>query len=91
MAHYLLPKNSCCLARRCVFAFILHDFVYYKIGGQDVAFLHELLFDALIDDKQGMVEALIESNQINLEEFKKTELRDLYGKVKTFVVVKLTL
>mgnify|MGYP001796079340 CR=1 FL=1 len=38
-----------------------------------------------------MVEALIESNQLNLEEFKKTKLKDLYGKVRTFVVVKLTL
>ena len=78
------------LSKNMYFCIHITWFFYCKIGGQDVAFLHELLFDALIDDKQGMVEALIEINQLNLEELKKTKLEDLYDKVKTSVVLKLT-
>mgnify|MGYP001804074345 FL=1 len=49
---------------------------------QDGDFLHELMFDALLDDKQGMVEALIDSNQLNLDEFvTRDRLKDLYDKV----------
>ena len=45
---------------------------------QDGDFLHELMIDALLDDKQGMVEALIDSNQLNLDEFvTRDRLKDL--------------
>ena len=40
------------------------------------------MFDALLDDKQGMVEALIDSNQLNLDEFvTRDRLKDLYDMV----------
>ena len=83
------PPEFLLLSRKKDFCIHVTWFFHCKIGGEDGGFLHELLFDALIDDKQSMVEALIESNQLNLAEFKKTKLEDLYEKVKTFAVVKL--